>query len=136
MTYLLDTNSCVEHLRGRASLEFEAKLAAATARDEVVLCSVVKGELIYGAWRSRDSTSNLAKTAAFMAAFNSLPFDDPSAEIYGEIRAELTKRGNLIGPNDLVIGAIALANDLTLVTHNVQEFSRMPGLRIEDWQTP
>jgi tRNA(fMet)-specific endonuclease VapC len=136
MTYVLDTNACVEHLRGRASSAFEARLASATARDEVVLCSVVKGELIYGAWRSRDATKNLAETAAFMGAFDSLPFDDRSAEIYGEIRADLTKSGNLIGPNDLLISAIALANDLTLVTHNVQEFSRVPGLRIEDWQSP
>jgi tRNA(fMet)-specific endonuclease VapC len=65
--------------------------------------------------------------------FRSLPFDDASAEVYGRIRAQLGAQGNLIGPNDLLIASIALANNLTLVTHNTREFSRIPELRIEDW---
>jgi tRNA(fMet)-specific endonuclease VapC len=66
----------------------------------------------------------------------SLPFDDRAAEVYGRIRAHLTATGMAIGPNDLMIAAIALANGLTLVTHNTAEFSRVPGLTIEDWQAP
>jgi tRNA(fMet)-specific endonuclease VapC len=63
-----------------------------------------------------------------------LPFDDFAAEIYGRIRAELEAAGMLIGPYDMMIAAIALANDLTLVTHNTREFGRVAGLKIEDWE--
>jgi tRNA(fMet)-specific endonuclease VapC len=63
-----------------------------------------------------------------------LPFDDAAAEAYGRLRAELARRGTPIGPNDLMIAAIALAHDLTLVTHNTAEFSRVSGLRLEDWE--
>jgi tRNA(fMet)-specific endonuclease VapC len=62
--------------------------------------------------------------------------DDRAAEQYGPIRADLASRGLLIGPNDLMIAAIALANGCTLVTHNTAEFSRVPGLTLEDWQIP
>jgi len=67
-------------------------------------------------------------------AFASLPFDDAAAVIYGRIRAQLATAGALIGPYDLQIAAIALANNLTVVTRNTQEFSRVPGLVIEDWE--
>ena len=66
--------------------------------------------------------------------FVSLPFDDAAAEVYGRIRAALEAAGTLIGPYDLQIAAIALANDLTLITHNIREFGRVAGLRIEDWE--
>jgi tRNA(fMet)-specific endonuclease VapC len=101
---------------------------------EVVLCSVVKAELIYGAQRSREPLQNLTKLAEFFAGFLSLPFDDRVAEVYGQMRAQLAARGHLIGPNDLMIAAIALANGLILVTHNVAEFGRVEGLNTEDWE--
>ncbi len=63
-----------------------------------------------------------------------LSFDDAGAERYGEIRAHLQRGGNLIGGNDLLIAATALAYDLTLITHNTTEFTRVPGLSVEDWQ--
>jgi len=63
-----------------------------------------------------------------------LPFDDQSAIIYGQIRAGLAASGTPIGPNDLFISSIALANNLILVTHNTREFSRVEGLRLEDWE--
>lgn len=65
----------------------------------------------------------------------SLPFDDAAAERYAGLRAGLEKVGTPIGPNDMLIAAIALANDVTVVTHNVREFSRVPGLRVEDWES-
>ena len=64
----------------------------------------------------------------------SLPFDDRAAEEYGKVRSHLAVLGTPIGPNDLMIAAIALANHMTLVTHNTAEFSRVPGLTLEDWQ--
>jgi hypothetical protein len=66
--------------------------------------------------------------------FVCFPFDDPAADQYGTIRAALASAGTPIGPNDLLIAAIALANGLTLVTLNTTEFSRIPGLTIEDWE--
>jgi tRNA(fMet)-specific endonuclease VapC len=66
----------------------------------------------------------------------SIDFDDAAAGIYGQIRAHLASRGTPIGPNDVLIAAIAVANGITLVTHNTSEFSRVPGLLIEDWEVP
>ena len=63
-----------------------------------------------------------------------MPFDDQSALIYGQIRAQLAASGTPIGPNDLLIASIALANNLIVVTHNTREFSRVGGLRLEDWE--
>jgi tRNA(fMet)-specific endonuclease VapC len=65
-----------------------------------------------------------------------LPFEDRAAKVYGQIRADLETKGTPIGPNDLMIAAIALANDLTLVTHNTAEFSRVPALKFVDWHVP
>ena len=70
----------------------------------------------------------------FFNPYVSLPFDDAAAEAYGRIRADLAIRGALIGPNDLLIAAIAVASGLTLVTHNTGEFSRVAGLPLEDWE--
>jgi len=94
-----------------------------------------QGGTAYGAHKSPCREANLRLLAALFDRFASLPFDDPAAEQYGWIRAELATRGTPIGPNDLMIAAIALANELTLVTHNVGEFSRVTGLQVEDWQT-
>lgn len=69
-----------------------------------------------------------------MSEFVSLPFDDQSAVIYGQIRPQLAAPGTPIDPNDLLIASIALANNLILVTHNTREFSRVEGLRLEDWE--
>ncbi len=99
------------------------------------MCSVVVGELLFGALRSRDGAKNLAEVRTFLASFLSLPFDDRAAEEYARVRADLAAKGTPIGPNDLLIAAIALANGLTLVTHNTVEFSRVVGLTLEDWQT-
>ncbi|MBY0527717.1 MAG: type II toxin-antitoxin system VapC family toxin [Gemmataceae bacterium] len=135
MTHLLDTNTCVDHLRyGAASLVSARLLTAATG--SVGLCSIVVGELLFGARRSSQVAQNLARVQAFCNQFRSLPFDDPAAGEYSIIRAHLASLGTPIGPNDLFIAAIALAHGLTLVTHNTAEFSRVPGLTLEDWQTP
>ena len=132
MRYLLDTNTCIQFLNSRNSA-LQRRLAA-ISRDDVAICQIVKAELIYGAYRSARREANLALLARFFSQFVSLPFDDASAEIYGRIRAELVRAGTPIGPNDLMIAAIALAHDAILVTHNVREFGRVEGLRFEDWE--
>ena len=134
MSYLLDTNSVIDHFKLGPSSKVTTKLIAAPP-GSVHLCSIVLGELLYGAHHSAPShqAHNLAMVAALRAQFPSLPFDDRSAEEYGKLRAILAAQGKMIGPNDLMIAAIALANQKTLVTHNTTEFNRVPGLLLEDW---
>ena len=135
MTYLLDTNASIDHMRRGAASPISAKLTSAPA-GAVVICSVVVAELLFGARRSAQVAQTLAKVQAFCNRFVSLPFDDHAADHYSTIRAHLAALGTPIGPNDLMIAAIALANGLTLVTHNTVEFTRVPGLNLQDWQTP
>ncbi len=90
--------------------------------------------MIYGAYRSQNAHKNLSAVQVFFARFPSLPFDDAAGGICGRIRSELATLGTPIGPNDLMIASIVLAHDLILVTHNVDEFRRVGGLRIEDWE--
>jgi len=135
VNYLLDTNAFVDHLRRGQKSTVTARMLAAPP-GSIHLCSVVLGELIFGAVRSgpMNEAVNRALISGLLAQFDSVPFDDAAAEAYGRLRAHLTTTGQLIGPNDLLIAATALANGLTLVTHNTAEFSRVPGLVIDDWQ--
>jgi tRNA(fMet)-specific endonuclease VapC len=123
----------VNHLRFGQASNITIKLAAA-APGSVLLCSVVVAELLYGAHRSARKTQTLSQVQAFCRPFQSLAFDDRAAEEYGRVRAHLAALGTPIGPNDLMIASIALANGLTLVRHNTSEFGRVPGLKLEDWQ--
>jgi tRNA(fMet)-specific endonuclease VapC len=133
--YLLDTNTCVEFLRHGNASPVSAKLVAVLDSD-VVICTVVLAELEYGALRSSDSVKNLADVRKFVMRHSSLDFDTASAEECARIRADLAAKGTPIGPYDLMIAAIARVHGLKLVTHNTAEFSRVPGLTLEDWQTP
>ncbi|MDG4554105.1 MAG: type II toxin-antitoxin system VapC family toxin [Candidatus Competibacter sp.] len=133
MKYLLDTNVCVRYLAGR-SLALRARLEA-TPPEELAVCSVVKAELRYGAYKSQRTEATLLAQDILLGQLRSLPFDDVAAEVYGRIRAALERAGTPIGANDLLIAAIVLANRLILVTHNTAEFSRVPGLAVEDWET-
>ena len=132
MRYLLDSNICARYLNGR-SLAIRKRLQSTNIAD-IVVCSVVKCELFYGAIKSNNPERTLARQQDFLKLFVSLPFDDDAALIYGRIRAELSANGTPIGPNDFQIAAIAMANNLILVTHNTREFIRVNGLQIEDWE--
>lgn len=132
MTYLLDTNTCIHFLNGTS--ESIRKRVEEAGPEEIILCSVANAELFYGALKSRRAKRNIARLTQFMSRFPSLSFDDRAARAYGRIRARLAKVGMLIGPNDLMIAAIAFIHRTTLVTHNTREFSRVKKLKIEDWQ--
>ena len=132
MRYLLDTNVCVVYLNGRSASVRDRLLA--TSAEEIAVCSVVKAELFYGACRSNSPKRTLERQQAFLARFASLPFEDKAALLAGQIRAKLASVGTPIGSYDLQIAAIALAEDLTLVTHNTREFERVEGLAVEDWE--
>ena len=132
MSYLLDTNVCIQLLNNTNSALNE-RLKQEEPED-IYLCTVVQMELYYGAYRSLRREQNMALLEPFFNQFTILLLDPEAARIAGKIRSDLAALGTPIGPYDLQIAAIALANDLTLVTHNVREFSRVVGLRIEDWE--
>jgi tRNA(fMet)-specific endonuclease VapC len=102
--------------------------------EKIAVCSVVKAELFYGSKRSNNPQKAVAVQKMFIEQFVSLPFDDECAEIYGNIRADLANSGTPISSKDIQIAAIALVNNLILVTHNVREFSRVKDLKLEDWE--
>lgn len=132
MKYLLDTNTCVRILNN-SNQQIVERISTTPASD-IYLCTVVQLELYYGAYKSSQQETNLAKLARLFNQFLILSFDERSAKIAGRIRAQLAALGTPIGPYDLQIAAIALANNLILVTHNTGEFSRVEGLQIEDWE--
>ncbi len=132
MRFLLDTNVCIKILNGSSDAVVE-KMRELNPT-EITLSAVVRAELVYGARKSRQVAANIRLVELFCEPFACLPFDDHAADIYGEIRADLERFGQPIGPNDLMIASTTLAHSLILVTHNVSEFSRVPNLRIEDWE--
>jgi tRNA(fMet)-specific endonuclease VapC len=131
MKYSLDTNTCIRYLNGRSE-GIRRRLPMVPARD-IVVCSVVRGELAYGAARSRTPEASAAKHQRFLRPYATLPYDDAAAVVFGRIRAALEAAGTPVGPYDMQIAAIALVHGLIVVTHNVREFGRIEGLPIEDW---
>ena len=134
MSYLLDTNVCIRLINRNGPSRKVTRRLQATAPSEIRLASIVRAELLFGAYQSAKVAENVRLIERFCETFESTPFDDACAEQYGAIRAQLAKRGTPIGANDLLIAATALAHDLTLVTHNLEEFSRVVGLLLEDWE--
>ena len=130
--FLLDTNVCIQFLNG-TSEAVKTNFQQHTPT-EIALCSVVKAELLFGARNSEKVEANLSKVQQFFQPFKSLAFDDRCAEEYAQIRADLTRQGNIIGPNDLIIASIARAHDAVLITNNTNEFNRVTNLRMKDWQ--
>jgi tRNA(fMet)-specific endonuclease VapC len=129
--YLLDTNICI-YLLNQKNPDMEQKFRSCSPAD-IAVCSIVKAELLFGARHSRQVNGNLVRLHQFFAPLVSLPFDDRCAEEYGQIRNDLAGQGQLIGPNDMLIAAVARSCDAVLVTHNIREFNRVAGLRVEDW---
>ncbi len=132
MAWLLDPNAWIVYLKGPLS-PIRARLQSLQP-SEVVFCSVVKAELLHGAEKYGNRERRLNILRELFAPYLSLPFDDAAAVQHGRIRHELEITGSVIGSHDLMISAIALANNHTLVTHNTSEFARVRGLTIEDWQ--
>ena len=130
--YLLDTNACIRILNN-SSANLVTHLQQHKP-SEIFLCSIVKAELWYGAYHSARPADNLRVLDRFFKPFSSLPFDDPCSLIYGRMRSDLAKLGTPVGPNDLMIAAIALNNKLTLITANTKEFGRVAGLSMENWE--
>lgn len=130
--YLLDSNTVIRFINRSSQTVVERVLAAGPT--SLFLCSVVKAELMYGAYYSARPEENVLGYQALFEFFRSLPFDDSCVDEYARIRALMRRRGTPIGGNDLMIAAIALAHNLTLITANTREFERIPGLRLENWE--
>lgn len=130
--YLLDTKACIRILRG-SSAALVARLSQ-HAPQEICLCSIVKAELVYGAYRSVRPAENMRLLGRFFEPYESLPFDDRCSDAYGRIRSDLERARMIIGPNDLIIAATAVANQVTLVSANTREFVRVTGLALENWE--
>ncbi len=132
MTHLLDTNAWIVYLK-LPQTRIRERLEKLQPSD-VALCSVIKAELWHGAEKYGNRLHRLELLRRTFAPYVSLPFDDAAAAEYGRLRHQLEITGQLLGPNDLMIAAIALTNRLTLVTHNTSEFGRVTELNVEDWQ--
>jgi len=130
--YLLDTNACIRLMNQSSSNII--KHMQQHPPSEIGLCSIVKAELLYGARHSQRVEANLQLLQRFFKPLSSLNFDDRCAEEAGQIRADLAAQGKPIGPNDILIAATARAYNVVLITHNTGEFSRVTGLRLEDWE--
>ncbi len=131
MTFILDTSVCIP-LINRTEKRLAERLLD-EAPSSVILCSVVKAELYFGARNSMKVAENLERVDRFCGVFESLPFDDAAAVHYGSVRAQLKREGRPIGANDLMIASIALAANAELVTRNLEEFQRVPGLDVSSW---
>ena len=134
MKYLLDTNICVFVIR-RKSTGVVARLEQHAA-EEIGISAVTLGELRYGADKSERPAQNHAALDAFLVPLMTVDFDADAADFYGKVRAELERRGTPIGPLDTMIAAHAICLGIPLVTNNTAEFSRVPGLQLEDWTLP
>jgi len=133
----LDTNAVMAVLNSRAS-PVRTRMAVASERGVALsISSVVLFELRYGAAKSARPERNVQRIADFLTgAITVLPFEPADAEEAGDIRAELERAGTPIGPYDLLIAAHARRRGVLLVTTNAREFTRVPGLTIEDWALP
>lgn len=127
---MLDTNIVSELMRNQRSRLWER--TRSHPPDSLCVSIIVAAELRFGA-ALQGSAHRLAEVNDILGLIAVVPFESPADGHYADIRASLHRAGTPIGPNDLFIAAHALALDLTLVTANVREFSRVPGLRVENW---
>lgn len=132
MRFLLDTNVLVDYLTGRYPNVVHR--IQGSAPEDLCVSSVVAGELRYGADRSAHPRRNHSRLDTLLREIRCLPFDETAAREFGRVRSRLDARGTPIGPYDTLIAAHALSLGVTLVTDNVDEFSRVRGLRVENWR--
>lgn len=128
MTYLLDTSVCVSLIRGRSAS------SALPPSEDCVVSVISAAELEVGVWRSARPREQRRAVDGLLACFTVLPFESAAAADYGEIRADLEKKGAIIGPLDLLIAAHARSLGAVVVTGNVHEFRRVKGLKVLAWK--
>ncbi|OGK08607.1 MAG: twitching motility protein PilT [Candidatus Riflebacteria bacterium GWC2_50_8] len=129
--YLLDTNICIFAINKNPPKLIEKIKAQSASR--IYISSLTVAELEFGVQNSQKAESNRLALLRFLAIFDILNFDSSDAVDYGQLKVRLRKRGQIIGPIDMLLAAQALNKDMIFVTNNVDEFSRIDGLPIEDW---
>jgi tRNA(fMet)-specific endonuclease VapC len=130
LTYMLDTTICIYVMKNYPH-ELREKFNALA--EQLSISSITLGELHYGAEKSARRVENLTAISHFAARLEVLPFGAKAAAHYGQVRAELERAGTPCGPHDMQIGGHARSEGLIMVTNNMREFSRMPGIRAENW---
>jgi tRNA(fMet)-specific endonuclease VapC len=128
--YLLDTNIVIYVLKRRPKEVLEIFNRNAS---RMAISSITISELIYGAEKSPNMDKNLEAIEEFVSHLDVLPYDAKASQHYGQIKAALEKRGEIIGENDIHIAAHATSHGLILVTNNLREFKRVPNLALENW---
>ena len=130
LKYLLDTNIAIYTMKNRPQ---QVKKRFQTHQGEICISAVTLGELVFGAEHSQQVERNLTDIEALVAQLEVLPLDSKAAYHFGQIRAALYTIGQPIGPYDMLIAGHARASGLILVTNNIHEFGRVPGLLLENW---
>lgn len=129
--YFLDTNTCIYFLKNTYPSLSERWLSIPPKN--IKIPSIVKAELLFGAYKSVHKEAVLEKLAVLLSPFEIIPFTDEMTLTYAEICSHLERKGQIIGPNDLLIASIVKYNQGILVTHNIREFSRVKDLKLESW---
>lgn len=129
--YLLDTNICIYLMKNTYPVLTERVLSCNPS--DLLVSSVTVFELEYGAAKSNWGDKTRQKLAMFLSPFTIIPFTTDDAVTAGRIRGYLDKRGMPIGPYDIQIAAQGLSREVTVITHNTNEFGRVPGLKLDDW---
>ena len=130
LKYLLDTNIIIYVLKRRPA---EVLKIFNTNASRMAISSITLSELIYGAEKSPNVSKNLEVIEEFISHLDVLPYDAKASQHYGQIKAVLERKGEIIGENDIHIAAHAISQGLTLVTNNLREFKRVANLALENW---
>jgi tRNA(fMet)-specific endonuclease VapC len=130
LEYMLDINICI-YITKNYPLELLTRFDQLS--EHICISAITLAELQFGVKKSARRQSNFDALSAFNARIDVLPFGAEAATHYGQLRAELQRAGRLAGPLDMLIGAHARSEGLIIVTNNEREFTRMPGLRVENW---
>lgn len=131
--YSLDTNTCIDLIRGQNSKIRQHFAQAVKAGHTISLCSIALHELSFGAARSQNPERSRNALDVFLSGVAVLDFNEDDAQAAGEVRAQLSKVGKIIGPFDTLIAGQALRRKLIVVSANLGEFKRVPGLTVENW---
>ena len=129
---MLDTNIVIYTINNRPD---HIRTLFKQHEDQLCISTITLGELVFGAEHSKQVERNLADIESMTARLEILPYDNNAAYQFGQIRAELYKKGQPIGPYDMMIAGHARATGMILVTNNIKEFDRIPGLLLENWAT-
>lgn len=132
MRFILDTDTCIDAMRGQREV---VRRLLAQARSEVAISSITEAELRFGAAKSSAPSKTMDLVESFLKPLQILEFASVDAVAYAGLRAKLERAGTPIGPLDTLIAAQAVARRLTLISSNRREFSRVPGLALENWSS-